>query len=128
MSIEASSSGFGAVFTDVDEAGATAVRFFNTEGVAVFSRDALSSGGDASVSFLGVTFRCACIGKVEITLGTGAVLFSGSPNDVSQGGEFDIVVLDDLIYGEPQPLASTVGVTETPGSKCWPSTSRPSAA
>jgi len=49
---------------------------------------------------VGVTFADAIIARVRITLGTGAL----GPNveDVSAGGTIDLVVLDNVIYGEPR--------------------------
>jgi len=51
-------------------------------------------------SFVGVTFADAIISRVRITLGTGAL--GANVNDVSSGGTVDLVVLDNLIYGEPR--------------------------
>jgi hypothetical protein len=100
-------TGFGAVFTDVDTAGSTRIRFHDTEGVVVFERDVLATPGNESLSFLGVGFGSACIGRVELTAGETAL----GPNDVTQTpGNPDVVVLDDLLYGEPQPLGGTVAV------------------
>lgn len=109
-------TGFGAVFVDVDSANETAITFLDPVGVPIFSRNVLAAGNsNGFLSFVGVTFVGPCVGSVEITAGNGAVLFTGSPNDLTQGGANDIVVLDDFIYGEPQPLVSTVGIG--PGSK-----------
>jgi hypothetical protein len=53
------------------------------------------------LSFLGVKFGSAIVSRVRITLGTGAL--GAGINDVSNGGQRDLVVMDDFIYGEPQP-------------------------
>jgi hypothetical protein len=42
----------------------------------------------------------ALIARVRITLGTGAL--GANVNDISAGGTLDLVVLDNLIYGEPR--------------------------
>lgn len=92
-------SGFGAVFTDVDTAGSTKIEYFDVIGNKIFERDVLATAGDESLSFLGVTFTQSVVGKVRITAGSAAL----GPNDITQGGTADIVVMDDFIYGEPQP-------------------------
>ena len=93
--------GFGAVFTDVDVAGSTKLEFFDRTGALILQRNVLATPGDGSLSFLGVMFTTACLARVRITSGA-AVL---GPNDVTQtASNPDIVVMDDFIYGEPQPL------------------------
>ncbi|MCA9048984.1 MAG: FG-GAP repeat protein, partial [Planctomycetaceae bacterium] len=97
-------SGFGAVFTDVDTQFTSQIQFFDAAGEQIGQRFALSSPGDASQSFLGLTFDNPVIAHVRITAGEGALPASGSPADISQGGADDLVVLDDFIYGEPVAL------------------------
>ena len=93
--------GFGAVFTDVDLAGSTRIEYFDDEGDLILSRDVLATPGDASLSFLGVKVSVDDpVAEVRVTSGAAAV----GPNDVTQGGAADIVVMDDFIYGEPGPL------------------------
>jgi hypothetical protein len=94
--------GFGAVFTDVDEPGSTIEYFRGAQSLGVFDVD--SDEGDGSLSFLGVTFENPVVTKVRITLGQAALLSTSSPNDVTQGGADDLVVLDDFLYGEPVPV------------------------
>ena len=55
-----------------------------------------ASPGDASLSFIGIKFNDARIASVRIT--TDAV--PGKNDD----RRHDIVMMDDFIYGEPQPL------------------------
>ena len=90
-------SGFGAVFCDVDVTGSSKLEFIDAQGRVVFSRDILATPGNASLSFLGATFDSAAIAKVRVTAGNGVI----GPNDVTQGGTDDMVVLDNFIYGEP---------------------------
>lgn len=100
-------TGFGAVFTDVDVAGSSRLRFFDGEGVLIFERAVLASPGNESLSFVGVSFAGHCLGRVEVTAGAAAL----GPNDVTQtAGNPDVVALDDFIYGEPRPFAATVAV------------------
>ena len=101
--------GFGAVFTDVDESDGIAPRgrranprgdstrmeYFDRDGRLIFSSFVPASPGDASLSFLGILFDDARIARVRITTGNVAP----GPDD----GEVDIVMMDDFIYGEPQP-------------------------
>ncbi len=97
-------SGFGAVFTDVDVAGSSKIEFFDANGQEIFERQILATPGNESLSFLGVKFVGAPLAKVRITAGSAPL----GPNDVTQTpGNPDIVVLDDFIYGEPQPVVAS---------------------
>jgi hypothetical protein len=99
--------GFGAVFTDVDEpdgrglgirkrrGASTVIDYFGADGRVLFSTYVPASPGDGSLSFFGIVFEDAIIAGVRITAGDVAP----GQNDGSQ----DIVVMDDFIYGEPQP-------------------------
>jgi hypothetical protein len=68
------------------------------------SWDAPPSGdGNGSLSFLGISFdEGETVGLARITTGDGELEATGSPDDVTQGGEDDVIALDDFIYGEPQ--------------------------
>jgi len=96
-------SGFGAVFTDVDlpdggkphKAG-TRIVYFDRDGNRIFSSFVPASPGDGSLSFFGIKFNDARIASFEITAGV-----TPGPNDDRR---HDIVMMDDFIYGEPQPL------------------------
>ena len=97
-------TGFGAVFTDVDRPdgskkrrGSTLLRYFDADGKVLFTGVVPASPGDASLSFFGVVFDEALVGSVRITSGNKAP----GPDD---GGKSDVVMMDDFIYGEPQPL------------------------
>jgi hypothetical protein len=91
-------SGFGAVFTDVDQPnGSTLIEYFDAGGKPLFSGFVPASPGDGSLSFFGVVFKDARIARVRITAGNVAP----GPNDDSG---HDIVMMDDFIYGEPQLL------------------------
>jgi hypothetical protein len=52
------------------------------------------------LSFVGVSFDRPVIARVRITLGTGAL--AADADDITSGGVKDLVVLDNLIYGEPK--------------------------
>ncbi len=102
--------GFGAVFTDVDQPNgsgpaekqgnrkaSTLIQFFGVHGQLLFSSLVPASPGDGSLSFFGVVFEDSCIASVRIISGDVAP----GPND---DAATDIVMMDDFIYGEPQPL------------------------
>lgn len=94
--VPAVTNGFGVVFADVDFADTTKLEFFDilgnlllTEFVPVFNN---------GLSFVGVDFGDLAVAKVRMTLGNSPL----GPND---GGETDVVVVDDFIFGEPQRIA-----------------------
>ena len=103
----------GAVFTDVDEqegigprkqggnprGARTLMEYFDGDGTLIFSSVVPASPGDGSFSFFGIVLDDARIARVRITTGNVAP----GPDD---DGENDIVMMDDFIYGEPQPLSS----------------------
>ena len=108
--VPATTKGFGAIFTDVDlpdgsgpgdkngnRKASTLIECFGSDGGLVFSSFVPASPGDGSVSFLGIVFADARIARVRITSGD----VSPGPND---DGTHDIVMMDDFLYGEPQPL------------------------
>ena len=108
--IPATVTGFGAVFTDVDQpdgsgpgkkhgnrGASTLVEFFGTDGKLLFSSFVPASPGDGGLSFFGIKFSDARIASVRITTGDVAP----GPDDDSKN---DIVMMDDFIYGEPQAL------------------------
>ena len=94
-------NGFGVVFSDVDSATSTFLDFF--EGQRHLGRFLAPVRTDASgLSFLGVFLPDNRATRVEITAGNAAL--GAGINDISAGGNADLVVMDDFIYGEPQPL------------------------
>jgi hypothetical protein len=108
--VPAKVSGFAAVFTDVDlpdgsgpsntnggRKASTQIECFGINGELLFSSSAPASPGDGSLSFIGIVFADARIARVRITSGDAAP----GPND---DGTHDIVMMDDFLYGEPQPI------------------------
>lgn len=101
-------SGFGAVFTDVETAGGTTLQFFTPANVSlgVFNVP-VGTVANQSLSFLGVSFNAGeQVGRVRIT--SGNVALGAGVND-NPGGGVDVVAMDDFIYSEPvlalsQPL------------------------
>ena len=108
--VRATIPGFGAVFTDVDQpdgsgpgkkhgnrGASTLIEFFDINGRLLFSSFVPASPGQKGLSFFGIKFDDARIASVRITTGDTAP----GPND---DDKHDIVMMDDFIYGEPQPL------------------------
>ena len=92
--------GFGIVFNDVDVATKTTIQLFAQDGSSLGTYSAPVRSDAAGNSFVGVTFADAIIARVRITLGTGAL--AAGVNDISAGGSVDVVVFDNVIYGEPR--------------------------
>jgi len=112
--LPALTSGFGVVFSDVDQQGGdddkhgygkrdkdrdatTTMSFYGVKGNLLHRADVPASKGDASLSFVGVMFDAARIAYVRIKTGNVAP----GANDNSR---YDVVMMDDFIYGEPQAI------------------------
>jgi hypothetical protein len=105
--------GFGAVFTDVDQPdgigprkrrghhrrASTLIEYYDVDDKLIFRGSVPASPGDGSLSFFGIVFEEAIIARVRITTGNVAP----GPDDDEK---HDIVMMDDFLYGEPQPLSS----------------------
>ena len=105
--VPATVSGFGAVFTDVDQPNgsgpaqkrgnrkaSTLIEYYGANGELLFSSFVPASPGDGGFSFFGIVFPDARIARVRITSGEVA---PGADDD-----ERDVVVMDDFLFGEPQ--------------------------
>jgi hypothetical protein len=92
------SKGFGSVFTDVDRDDRTKIEYFDVNGTLLFSGLVPPAKGNQTLSFLGVAFD-AGEEVFLVRISSGDVELGGS----NRGGR-DLVVMDDFIYGEPQPL------------------------
>jgi hypothetical protein len=124
--IPATTAAFGAVFSDVDQAGAgkdddkrdkhgfdygdngkdrdkdkeeatTTMAFYDVRGKELYTAIVPASKGDASLSFVGVQFSDARIAYVRIKTGN----VNPGPYDSARR---DVVMMDDFIYGEPQTI------------------------
>lgn len=97
------SSGFGVVFSDVDEPGSASIKLIGADGRSFGEFFApVCSGG---FSFVGVAFDTQVISRVEIKSGKAAL--GSNVSDVSDrdhNGAPDLVVMDDFIYGEPRVI------------------------
>lgn len=96
-SIAATTTAFGAIFVDVEEAGQTRIEFFDAAGSLIYEHDALVAGNQG-LSFLGaVASGDARISRVRLTSGLNTIVSNGvlgNPDD-------DVVVMDDFLYAEP---------------------------
>ena len=108
--VPAAVTGFGAVFTDVDQPNgsgpgnkhgnrkaSTEIQYYAADGQLLFSSFVPASPGDGNLSFLGIVFDDARIARVRIIAGN----VVPGPNDSQKE---DVVMMDDFIYGEPQRL------------------------
>jgi hypothetical protein len=105
--IPATTTGFGAVFTDVDRPdgslplgrsqASTLIEYFDKDAKLLFSSFVPAAPGDASLSFVGIVFGDARIARVRITTGDKAP-------GADETGNRDIVVMDDFLYGEPRAI------------------------
>ncbi len=105
-------SGFGAVFTDVDIAGRSAIEYFSVDGQSLGRFEVPAAGGDQTLSFLGVSFAGApAVARVVVTSGDVAIDGGGEPVG------HDAVAADDFLYGEPV-AAEHGGCVATPTALC----------
>src|SRR5262245_60360370 len=94
----ATTKGFGAVFTHVEHDDSAKIEYFDVNGHLLYSGFAPPAEGSETLSFLAVAFdEGEQVFLVRIT--SGDVELAGN----NRGGR-DLVVMDDFIYGEPQPL------------------------
>lgn len=95
--IPATSTAFGAVFTNVELANTTSIKYLSPGNKPLGTFFAQPAAG--GLSFLGVTFnKGELIDKVVITTGNTIL----GPNN---GGGNNVVAMDDFIYAEPQAAA-----------------------
>ena len=108
--IAATTTGFGAVFADVDspDGGGRSTRqskttpssricYYDVGGKLLYESAIPSSPGTATFSFFGIVFTEPRIAFVRIITGR---------NDPGKGSDpkVDLIVMDDFIYGEPQMI------------------------
>jgi hypothetical protein len=96
------STGFGVIFSDVDRPGSAAIRLRDAHGRSLGSYQAPPCPG--GFSFIGVAYPSSVVASVDIRSGRGAL--GADIDDVSDrnhGRARDLVIMDDFIYGEPQP-------------------------
>ncbi|MEO1089127.1 MAG: VPLPA-CTERM sorting domain-containing protein [Pseudomonadota bacterium] len=98
----ATTRGLGVVFTDVEVVGSTTMTFFDIDDNELLSLVA-PVGENGDLSFTGAVFDQAEVFRVAIMAGM-------SPIDGPAGEIFDVVAMDDFIFGEmsPVPLPASV--------------------
>jgi hypothetical protein len=93
----ATTTAFGAIFTDVEDANLTKIEFFDQSNALIFSRAGLVAGNQG-LTFLGAVANDGeTISRVRLTSGNNIIVSNGvlgNPND-------DSVVMDDFLYAEP---------------------------
>ena len=98
------SDGMGVVFTDVDLPFSTKLKFIDADGKSLGTFD-VPAGPDGGLSFLCVTgFKIRADGHGAPNI---VRIISGNvaPSAVAlDGGGADVVVMDDFIFGDPQPF------------------------
>lgn len=104
------STGFGAVFSDVDLANVTAIRYYDTDNKLVYSQAVPAVTNDSgntqeTLSFAGLKFDTACVARVRLVNGNTPIAADTLDDPAN---DTDLVVMDDFIYGEPQPATINV--------------------
>jgi hypothetical protein len=94
--------GVGVVFLDVDKFGSSGIELLGENGVDLGIFFAPVRSDRRGASFVGVAFRNPMITHVHIRTGDGVL--AANQIDISDGGPRDLVVMDDIIYGEPTAL------------------------
>ncbi len=95
-------TGFGIVFSDVDRQGSASIKLFDAAARSLGQYLAPVRSDATGLSFVGVVFDAAIISRVVITSGQAAI--DAGLEDLTDGGNRDLVVTDDFLYGEPRAL------------------------
>ena len=98
----AATRGFGVVFSDVERQGAASIKLFDAEGRSLGQYHAPVRSDPAGFSFVGVVFDSPIVAQVRITSGQRAL--GAGVQDLSDGGNLDLAVMDDYLYAEPQEI------------------------
>jgi len=99
--------GFGAVFTHAALTDTTSLMFFGPDNESLGTFFVPSVLGDQAFSFLGVDFGVSEVSRVRITSGNVAL----APGQLGPG----VTVMDDFIYGEPNPVPAPIVGAGLPG-------------
>ena len=86
---------FGLVFTDVEAAGKSGLRFLNSDGNEILNLRC-PAGASGAHRFVGAVFSQAQIASVKIDMGDN-VRFGTAPESPTTGGD-DYVVIDDIHF------------------------------
>lgn len=97
VDLAATSTGFGAVFTDVDYDDSTSIELYDVYGdsLGVWYAPAGPTENE-SLSFIGVVYDEPIVASVKIVSGNANLEWGKI-----EGGGVDLVAMDDFIFGEP---------------------------
>jgi hypothetical protein len=95
-------TGFGVVFSDVDRGGSASIKLFSADGHSLGQYQAPVRTDANGFSFVGVVFEDPIVARVVIN--SGQAPLARGVLDVSDGGNRDLVVFDDLLFGEPHGI------------------------
>jgi len=102
----ATTSAFGAIFTDVEVANLSKIEFYNQMNDLLYSRNILATDNQG-LSFVGAMADAGeQIFRVRITSGVNTIVSNGVLGNPSD----DVVVMDDFIYAEPVPEPATLAL------------------
>jgi hypothetical protein len=99
----ARSTGFGVVFSDVDENGSASIKLLGVNGnsLGVYHAPACPGG----FSFVGVQFPTPLVAAIAIRSGHGPLgADAADASDRDHGPARDLVIMDDFVYGEPRAI------------------------
>ena len=95
----ATTTGFGAVFEDVETEGLSKLEYFDLGDRLLATVVVPHNAASASLSFGGAVFDQSLVARVRIHTGDGVLLANGL-----FGSGTDGVVMDDFLFGEPLPV------------------------
>jgi hypothetical protein len=98
----AATRGFGVVFSDVERQGAASIKLLDAAGRSLGQYHAPVRSDAAGFSFVGVVFDSPMVAEVRIASGQQAL--GAGVQDLSDGGNLDLAVMDDYLYAEPQAI------------------------
>jgi hypothetical protein len=99
----ARSTGFGVVFSDVDQLGSASIKLIGANGnsLGVYQAPACPEG----FSFVAVKFPSEIVAAVDIRSGHGPLgADAADQSDRDHGPARDLVIMDDFVYGEPRAV------------------------
>lgn len=97
------STGFGVVFSDVDELGSASIKLLGVNGnsLGVYQAPPCPEG----FSFVGVQFPTPLVAAIDIQSGHGPLgPDAADVSDRDHGPARDLVIMDDFVYGEPRAI------------------------
>src|SRR5262249_4197799 len=99
---KAAVTGIGVVFCDVDRDGSTTMQLLGEHGDDLGTFTPPVRSDERGLSFLAIKVSSPRISRVRIVSGDGRL--EAGELDVTAGGEHDLVVMDNFLYGEPTKI------------------------